>query len=313
VLTGHAEDEYRLTASTGWSMPRGNVRDVHYLVGDLERAASRWVEGELDLIRIVRIWPDDAIASPQTVVESAAGLTVWYVGFVSDRPPFDDVRIRQAFSHATDRRSLSAAPGTIPGEPATRGGMIPPAMPAHSHRVGLPYDPDLARRLLAEAGFPEGQGLPELTLVARVQRSGESLAQQWQEALGAKTRVVPLPAGSYEGSGAHAVLDGWIADYPDPQNFLEAIHAIPNMHLLRDDRVDKLLAQARALRDRRARVRVYEDIEHIWITEQAAVLPLDYFRQHALRRPWVDGYWVNSCSSAPLEQVTLRRPEAASR
>jgi ABC-type transport system substrate-binding protein/class 3 adenylate cyclase len=313
VLTGHAEDEYWLTASTAWSMPRGNVRDAHYLVGDVERAASRWVEGELDLIRIVRFWPDDAVASPQTVVESAAGLTVWFVGFVSDRPPFDDVRIRQAFSHATDRRSLSAAPGTIPGEPATRGGMIPPAMPAHSHRVGLPYDPDLARRLLAEAGFPEGQGLPELTLVARVQRSGESLAQQWQEALGAKTRVVPLPAGSYEGSGAHAVLDGWLADYPDPQNFLEAIHAIPDMHVLRDDRVDRLLAQARALRDRRARVRVYEDIENIWITEQAAVLPLDYFRQHALRRPWVDGYWVNSCSSAPLEQVTLRRPEAASR
>ena len=46
---------------------------------------------------------------------------------------------------------------------------------------------------------------------------------------------------------------------------------------------------------------------------QAAVLPLDYVRQYALRRPWVDGYWVNACLSGPLDQVSVRRPEAARR
>jgi len=244
------------------------------------------------------------------VLESAGGRAVWFVGFVSDRPPFDDVRVRQAFSHATDRRSARTAVG-FPGEPAERGGMIPPAMPAHSHRVGLSYDPELARRLLAEAGFPEGRGLPELTLAARVLRSGESLAQQWRETLGIGVRVVQLEAGHYQGEDARAVLDGWIADYPDPQNFLEAIHTIPAAHVLRDERVEALLEEARALRDRRARNRLYEKAEQFWITEQAAVLPLDYFRQYALRRTWVEGYWVNACLPGPLDEVSVRRRPAA--
>ncbi len=310
VLTGHADGEYVLAAAEGWVLPRGNVRRARFSWGSTADMADRWVDGELDLLRITRVWPDAAVAAPETVVESAGGLATWFVGFVSDRPPFDDVRIRQAFSHATDRRSLRAVAG-MPGDPAERGGMIPPAMPAHSHRVGLPYDPDFARRLLAEAGFPEGRGLPELTIAARVLRSGEKLAQQWRETLGVETRAVDLGAGHYQGEDAHAVMDGWIADYPDPHNFLEAIQTIPATHLLRDQRVEALLAQARALRDRRARNRLYEEAEQIWITEQAAVLPLDYFRQYALRRSWVEGYWVNACTNAPLDEVRVTRRGAA--
>ena len=307
VLAETSADEYRLSASAGWPLRRGNVREVHVAIESPEHAAPRWVAGQLDVLRIVRVWPEDAVAAPETVIESGPGLSVFFVSFQSDRPPFDDVRVRQAFSRATDRRGLGDA-GGFPAEPAERGGMIPPAMTAHSHRVGLAYDPDLARRLLAEAGFPEGRGLPQLLMPARVPETGESLARQWHEALGVETRVVPLGAGVYQGSDAHAVLDGWIADYPDPQNFLEALHAIPALHLLRDERVEELLGQSRALRDRRARISLYEDVEHIWITEQAAVLPLDYFRQYALRRSWVEGYWVNACIAAPFDGVRIQRP-----
>ena len=73
------------------------------------------------------------------------------------------------------------------------------------------------------------------SLAARVLRSGESLAQQWRETLGIRVRVVQLEAGHYQGEDANAVLDGWIADYPDPQNFLEAILTIPAAHVLSDE------------------------------------------------------------------------------
>jgi ABC-type transport system substrate-binding protein/class 3 adenylate cyclase len=306
-LAGFTDSEYVLEPSDGWSLPRGNVREAHFSIASPEDAAERWLAGELDLLRMIRAWTQEAVASPETVLESSGGLATWYVAFVSNRPPFDDVRMRQAFAHATDRRTLRSVSG-FPGEPAERGGMIPPAMPAHSHRVGLAYDPNLARRLLAEAGFPDGSGLPELTMYARVTRSGEELARQWRETLGVETRVLQLPAGTDQVPDAHVVLDGWIADSPDPDNFLEAIHAGSAVGVLRDKRVEALLARARTLRDRRARIRLYEEAEQIWITEQAAVLPLDYFRQYALRRPWLEGYWVNACSIAPLEQVNIRRP-----
>jgi ABC-type transport system substrate-binding protein len=312
MLAAHGDGEYLLEAGEGWPLARGNIRYARFFWGSTEDLAQSWLDGELDLLRITRVWPDAAVNAPRTVLDSAAGLSVWFACFVSDRAPFDDVRVRQAFSHATDRRSLKAA-GDYPGDPAERGGMIPPAMPGHSHRVGLPFDPDLARRLLSEAGFPEGRGLPPLTIGARVLRSGEGLAQQWRETLGAEARVFELPAGAYQGNDANVVLDGWIADYPDPQNFLQGVEAVPAAHVLRERRVQALLEQARALYERRARIRLYQEAEQIWITEQAAVLPLDYFRQYALKRPWVQGYWLNACLPSPLDQVSVQRPADSGR
>jgi ABC-type oligopeptide transport system substrate-binding subunit len=86
---------------------------------------------------------------------TAPHLATYYVGFNVSRSPFDDRRVRRAFALATDRETLAdvalrgyVAPGT--------GGFIPPGMPGHSAGIGLSYDPEGARKLLAEAGLPEG-------------------------------------------------------------------------------------------------------------------------------------------------------------
>jgi ABC-type transport system substrate-binding protein len=225
--------------------------------------------------------------------------------------PFDNVLVRQAFSRATDRLELKVASGFV-GDPAERGGLIPPAMPGHSHRVGLPHDPELARALLAEAGFPDGRGLPELQLLARVPDAGESVARQWRDTLGARTRVIPVEEGGQPvAAEGNAVMDGWIADYPDPYNFLDHLRHGAAVALKQDERVDELLRQARLLHDRRGRIRLYEDVEQIWITEQAAILPLEYFRPSTLRRPWVEGYWLSPILGAPLDELNIRRPAAS--
>ncbi|HYY33918.1 MAG TPA: ABC transporter substrate-binding protein [Gaiellaceae bacterium] len=310
VLTGYLEGEYALEAGKGWPLPRGNVRQARFVCGTTDELSGPWSAGELDVLRITRRWPEAAVGSPQTVLETAAGLAVWFAGFVSDRAPFDDVRVRQAFSHATDRRALKGG-GDFPGDPAERSGMIPPAMPAHSHRAGLEFDLGRARALLADAGFPEGRGFPEVVVGARILKAGERLIQQWRETLGIAGRAYDLPGGAYEGGDANVVLDGWIADVPDPGNYIEGVLAVPGAHVFRDSRVEDLLTRARSVYNRRARIRLYQEAEQIWITEQAAVLPLDYFRQYALRRPWVEGYWVNPCVNAPLDEIWVMPRERA--
>jgi ABC-type transport system substrate-binding protein len=272
-----------------------------------EEVHERWLAGEFDLARSFRnVPPASVLESPQTILEERAGLATWYVAFNVDAPPFDDVRARKAFSHASDRARLHTEVQSL-AEPAERGGVIPPPMPAHSHRAGLPYDPELARRLLAEAGHPSGQGLPELTVYARTATSGEALARQWRETLGARTRVFEMEEGTPTSLDAHAVTDGWLADYPSPGNFFRGLRAGSPIPLYTDEREQGLLDEAQSLRDRRAKIRAYHEVERLWITEQAALVPLEYMRHAALRRPWLEGYWLGYLG-ASLDQVTIRRP-----
>ncbi|GAG42728.1 unnamed protein product, partial [marine sediment metagenome] len=116
---------------------------------------------------------------------SVPTVTTHYVGFDVSRPPFDDPRVRRAFVLATDRETL--ADGVLRGtvSPAT-GGFVPPGMLGHSPGIALPCDPDRARLLLAEAGYPGGRGFPDVGFPTDHRRvpHGEYLQAQWRENLG---------------------------------------------------------------------------------------------------------------------------------
>lgn len=125
-----------------------------------------------EVARIRQDHPGEYVLAPQPAV--------CYVGFDVSRPPFDDVRVRRAFVLATDRETLADVALRGFHFPAA-GGFIPPGIPGHSPGIGPAYDPDQARKLLAEAGYPGGRGFPiveALTMVAPVGLS-EYLQPQW--------------------------------------------------------------------------------------------------------------------------------------
>ena len=115
--------------------------------------------------------------------------STYFLVFLVDRPPFDDVRIRRAFVHAVDREALVRDVSKGQYLPAT-GGFVPLGMPGHLPGVGLPWDPGRARQLLTEAGYPDGKGFPDVECVARTDQAdlGENLKAQWEENLGVKIR-----------------------------------------------------------------------------------------------------------------------------
>jgi oligopeptide transport system substrate-binding protein len=226
---------------------------------------------------------------------SIADLATYYIGFDVRRPPFDDPRVRQAFALATDREALAHV--TLRGFafPAT-GGFVPPGMPGHSPGIGLPYDPEQARLLLAEAGYPGGRGLPELEVLSAdtppVVSAVGGLQTQWLHNLGVEITWKHLSWGEFLHrllrESPHMWYMGWLADYPDPDNFLR----VAEWRLTggwRHELYDRLIEGARRATDQGERMRMYQQAEPILIQE-APIIPLCHFRSHVLVKPWVRRY-----------------------
>ncbi len=275
----------------------GNLEWVECsLISDPGRGLQMYEENSLD------VWLHPSPEEWDRALQRYAGECVsgpWlanqYIGFDVARPPFDDRRVRRAFTLATDRETQAHV--TMRGSvfPAT-GGFIPPGMPGHSPGIGLPYDPEGARQLLAEAGYPGGRGFPEIRLLATDRGSDrllcEYLQAQWLENLGIETTWEYLEWGRLIGIIAretpHMWLLGWAADYPDPDNFLRVSRWTVNTGW-HNEVYDGLVESARRVTDQEERMRMYQRADRI-LVEEVPVLPLSYGRFQMLVKPWVRRY-----------------------
>jgi ABC-type oligopeptide transport system substrate-binding subunit/class 3 adenylate cyclase len=218
-----------------------------------------------------------------------------FLGFRVSRPPFDQPRVRRAFVMATDRETMVDVNWRGYTSPAL-GGFIPPGMPGHSAGIALPYDPEQARQLLSEAGYPGGRGFPTIELMATTDPASrlgsEYLQAQWKENLGINTAWEATEFEAYvrriEKDPPHVFLWGWVADYPDPDNFLRGCN-IPDKTGWRNEDYDRLVEEASRIMNQEQRMELYRQAERILI-EQAAIMPVSYYRLHLLVKPWVRRY-----------------------
>ena len=312
MLVEYDDDHAVLRANPHWSGARGNVGEIrfsfHSKGADM---VEEWHSGRFDLLHVYDPVSDE---EPLTLSDVVPELGLQYIGFCADRAPFSNELVRRAFTHAVDREFLvSHYPRSGLYRAATRGGAIPPAMPAHSHRVGLEYDLEQARALLDEAGYPGGKGLPEIRMVVPSWlQPVEPLVELWKP-IGARVEIVTSPAHvDWDVLGdAHMWWTGWTADYPDPDGFFRGLLLLGNWPFYRDDDILELLERARSLRDQGERMRLYHEIDHLWVDEHAAILPVAYPRSVLLRRPWVEGLWASPLSRAHLDTVVVGERSAA--
>jgi ABC-type oligopeptide transport system substrate-binding subunit len=209
------------------------------------------------------------------------------VAFDVNRPPFDDRRVRRAFVLATDRERLANVVTGGINAPAT-GGLVPHAMPGHSPGIGLPYDPEQARGLLAEAGYPDGRGFPSVNAVAPHTSIHYTryLQPLWRDHLGVD---IPWKIGQWStflqpGELPHLWMYGRPAVYPDPDNFLRVWS--PSRFGWRSERYERLVGQARRMTDQVERMRLYRQAETL-LVEEAVILPTVYGQATLLLKPWV--------------------------
>jgi len=170
------------------------------------------------------------------VMQSAPAMSLTYYGFQHKLAPFDNKNVRLAFNYAIDRQEIADKKLMGDAIPATFGIVPPSILGYHADSVhGFTYDPDLARKYLAEAGYPGGKNFPEITL--RINSGGgdrntitaDYIAHQLNEVLGITVKVETIPFAqhleSIETGKSLFWRTGWIADYPDPETFLTTLYS----------------------------------------------------------------------------------------
>jgi oligopeptide transport system substrate-binding protein len=271
--------------------------------------------GEID---IAAVSPYDVarVADPNerlsAEVHSNVSLCTTYVVFDVTQPPFDDVRVRQAFTRAFDRQQYIDVVYNGVGLPAR--GLYPPALPGHNPDLqGLSYDPAAARRLLAESRYGGPAGLPPIVFTTAgygsdVNASVAAMTQMWEQNLGVSITVENLEPDRYydllyTGQHGQLVSTGWCADYPDPENFADVLFrtGMPqNLGHYSNPELDALLDAARVEREVTRRMQLYQQAEQI-IVEDAPALFIMHDLDYVLVKPYVEGY-VLTPIDIPLER-----------
>jgi oligopeptide transport system substrate-binding protein len=291
---------------------KGNVQQVilRFLV-NFNARLQLYEEDKLDVLGITYFPPQQREAIRQRLAEeylSTPLLETNHLVFDTRRPPLDDARVRRALALASNRQELANV--TLGGYVAPAdGGFVPPGMPGHCAGMGLPYNPQQARRLLVEAGFPERQDFPALkglSFRAAEQRSAY-LSRQWQNVLGITVTWEVVEWADFlkrlKTSSAAITILGWIADYPDPDNFLRVCRA-RHWQGWQHKVYTNLIQQAKEAAEQSERLTFYRQAEQI-LAQEVPILPLVYEREHLLMKPRVKRYPMSAIRPAFWKDVVL--------
>jgi oligopeptide transport system substrate-binding protein len=284
------------------------IAKVHgVMVVEESTAFAMYENGELDTVGPPLDDMDRIKADPQLKTELYIGpdLSTYYYGFNTTKAPFDNAKVRLAFSLAIDRQKLidtvtkgeqlpakSFAPDGIFGSVAT-----------DSSFVGVAYDPARAKQVLADAGYADGKGLPEITLMFNTSEGHQKIAQfiqqNWKEVLGVEVKLanqewkVYLNTLSEDSPQVYRL--GWGADYPDQNNWvLEVFHPTKSDNRPLWDPEDPLAKQfmsvteqAAASPDPAARKKLYFEAEKILCEDAAVMAPIYYYSTVNMSKPYL--------------------------
>ena len=231
-----------------------------------------------------------------------------YIGMNANEPPFDDPKVRLALNYAIDRETLTEVLLEDTVVPAK--GILPPGFPGYNPNLeSYEFDPDKARQLLAESKYgSDTASYPPITMTlpgsfgSPVSPTTQAILVGWEEQLGITMDLLQTEWATYLQDLQDRRFQifgglGWIADYPDPENFLDGLfhsESSNNHTHYSDPELDALLERARVEQDREARFALYHEAEQA-ILDGAPWVPLWHSNgEHYLIKPYVKGLPLSS-------------------
>ncbi|HXJ75184.1 MAG TPA: peptide ABC transporter substrate-binding protein [Candidatus Dormibacteraeota bacterium] len=261
-----------------------------------------------ELLEVLRTAPD---------YHSFTYLGTYFLRINVTRKPFDDLRVRQALALVIDKerivRNLRKS-----GEPVANH-LVPPGTLNAKPPSGLPYDPERARRLLKQAGYPGGQGFPAFEYFFDSAGGGASLIhgqigvelqQMWQRGLGLKVGLRRMEKKVFLRAQSALQYDvsrsSWIGDYNDPTTFLDLFLSNNgnNRTGWKNPSYDHFLQQASTQTDLDTRATLLQQAETLLVRDEVPLIPLFFYNGFNYYNPdRIQGIHTNILDLHPLGAI----------
>ncbi len=283
-----------------------------YERGDVDFLPSMVVPYDHEIARLARTGarPDFHLCSVLATYFLNFNCTTETVG--GKLNPFRDPRVRRAFALAIDRRQI-VEKVLSRGDRVARSFVPPDTIAGYEPPAGLSHDPAAARRLLGEAGFPNGAGLPPIDVLypPRESRTMEAMAHMWEETLGVRVELRGKESRTFAEDKAHQrfmIASGnWYADYNDPTTFLNCLQIGNgnNDSGYANPAYDELLARANRQRDAKRRSELLREAEAVIVEQDLPIMPILFYREPIAIAPNVHGLYANARMWFPFRHVTV--------
>ena len=313
-------DRVRLKKNTNYWDAANTKSDIIDIlpVGTPNTALSLYERGQADIVWDKELIPTELmdVLMKRPDFHSYTMLGTYFFRFNVTRKPFDDPRVRRALALAVDKERIVKKITRSGEKPSSH--LVPPGTANYTSPEGLGYDPQLARKLLADAGFPGGKGFPRFEYLFDQGASGTKihediaveLQQMWHDELGIDMELRQIETQVFWGTQARLEYtlsrSSWIGDYNDANTFL-------GMFLTGDGnnetgwsnaRYDELVHGANETTDPAAREKMFQQAETILVRDELPIVPLyiyvgiNYFDTNK-----ISGIWQNILDDHPLRCI----------
>ncbi len=282
--------------------PKPSLDEIDFILGG-GSFMTMYENGDIDTA-LVTISDVERVQDPASPLnkELHAGpeLSTCYLAFNVNKPPFDDVNVRKAFSMAIDKQQLVNVVFKKMAQPAYT--ILPPGMPGYTDPESkTPFNPSQAKQALAQSKY--AGKMPDITWTTTggggaASQDVQAIVGMLKDNLGVNIQITQQDWATFLGqlndpkTNPYQMFDiCWIADYADPQDFIDVLFhsgSVQNWGDYSNPAVDKIIDQAGVEKDTATRFKLYSQAEQM-ILSDVPVIPLTYQQQYWVTKPYVKG------------------------
>lgn len=308
-----------------WDKDRVKLDELNFIfITEQSTALAAFEAGDVDGIDEV---PTQEIPRLQTEEEDfiiAPDLATYYYSFNVNEPPFDNIKVREAFAKAIDRNAIVTTVTLGGQQPAT--GFVPPGIMTGGvdfREAGSDYgiDPmaaqvEEARKLLAEAGYPNGEGLPKITLRYNTSENhkkiAEAVQEMWNKNLNINVELenmewrVFVPAR--QNGDFQVARNGWSGDYNHPMTFLDLYLSDSgnNASQWKNPEFDKLIQEAKLSTDDKAQAELMHKAEDLMLNDWI-MMPIYYYTHPMMMKSYVKGWYRTPLGNMYFDRAYIEK------